>query len=1229
MGENKVKILIGNHGLEKSEWLYNYLIKESRVESDPKIVDLGKKIYLVVPEQDTNEKQRIMMNRSSKLGYGSGIINIDVVSFDRIAHNVFDILNIEPREEKIIDDDAKTMILVLLLSNLNKDGKLKYYSKMSNKVGFAKKLTKAMSEFYAYDVNDEDFAKAIEKCENQATMKTKLEDLNLIFNEFKSLLSTNAYSIKEDKYDKLNKVITTKDNIFKNAIVAFEGFTGFTPVQLDIFKKISRVAKEVFVLIDQRFDDENNINLNEVFNDDKVFYLSNRFVRDIGRAVDVKDLNTLRYDYKGEKPAYKYDGKADLAFVEKNIYNYKSKDALNEKPNNIELYEAKNVEDEILNVAHIIKRLLKENSELKYNDIRIVVPRVEDYSDKMIRIFNKYQIPLFVDDSKTLLNSPYIETIRAALDVIAYDFSYDSVMRYINSGIISKYKNIFELDNFIREYGIRGYKRYSYSDGKDGRKDPGFDTIINYHNENSKKKAEENKNKDFKVEETKYSKILETKREIFDPLCNLYNALKKKSVSNYIEAIEVFIKEIELDAKFNSFLYKLAHREDDLNRANEISVLTTSKEVTIETIKNIKSINSLMKDEIEIADFKRLLDVGFIDKGVKVIPHSLDQVVIGDFMRSRFYNPKVEICIGMNQSVIPAATNDVSLIDDKMREIFKDIKELSQTTVETALNQRLYIYLALTNPIDKLILSYPRINASDESDSKSSVISAIERLFGEMTVDEDGNNKFKTKLPTINVNRNNMGFYQWNDVVDYIAINMPELRQEYSAEKKENDASKDVTTLDLDKVATKKAIRTLYSLDKDKLKIDFENILHRRNFVSSESINPKLASELFTLSRGSSKGSASSIETYNKCPYRYFLERTIKLKERKNYEISSMDLGTLIHGVFEIVFKKYNEKTLFDNQNIEEIIDDAIKEALAENLSFKELKNGNDTYYGNNKLELVKDMTRNLIIKSLQYIKRITADSKLNEYYEEVPFNFNVKATVDKVEKNEEIEGRIDKIEVFKDGDNAYVNIIDYKSGMKAKKIYADDIKNGVSIQLILYLDYMKNYNNKDLNKSSDRIVDIKDDKKIIPCGAFYLWIDDPIIRIENKDDIATLSNAKFEKMSYEGIINGDENAIKSINENFTIQKYKTGDNKDKVKNVFNESNGFELHGIILKDSKEFEDLTKTVHEKINKSIDEIKTGVIKAKPIKADNCTHCPYINVCKKEITIDDETSQNSGEG
>ena len=116
----KVKLIIGSHGSGKSDWIYNRFLDMSRNQNDKSKIDLNKKFILIVPEQDTNDKQRTMIKKSIEKGFGSGILNIDVVSFDRIAHNVFEILNIEPIKEHVIDDDMKTMILSLVLSKLAK-----------------------------------------------------------------------------------------------------------------------------------------------------------------------------------------------------------------------------------------------------------------------------------------------------------------------------------------------------------------------------------------------------------------------------------------------------------------------------------------------------------------------------------------------------------------------------------------------------------------------------------------------------------------------------------------------------------------------------------------------------------------------------------------------------------------------------------------------------------------------------------------------------------------------------------------------------------------------------------------------------------------------------------------------------------------------------------------------------------------------------------------------------
>ena len=213
--KSNIRLIMGSHCSGKSDWLYNRFISMSRNEKDKTKIDLSKKLFLVVPEQDTNDKQRLMMKKMSECGYGAGIFNIDVVSFDRIAHNVFDILSIEPAKENVIDDDAKAMILSLLVSELNKQNELKYYRRMINKMGFAKKLTEAVSELYSYNVSDEEVLKASNSKYASYITKGKLIDLAKIFKGFKNKLKELNYFIKEDKYDLLNKSIV-KTNIIND-----------------------------------------------------------------------------------------------------------------------------------------------------------------------------------------------------------------------------------------------------------------------------------------------------------------------------------------------------------------------------------------------------------------------------------------------------------------------------------------------------------------------------------------------------------------------------------------------------------------------------------------------------------------------------------------------------------------------------------------------------------------------------------------------------------------------------------------------------------------------------------------------------------------------------------------------------------------------------------------------------------------------------------------------------
>ena len=1176
--DSKVKIIIGSHGSGKSDWIYNRFLDMSRNQNDKSKIDLGKKLILVVPEQDTNDKQRTMIKKSIEKGFGSGILNIDVVSFDRIAHNVFEILNIEPIKENVIDDDMKTMILSLVLSKLAKANKLKYCDKMVNRVGFARKLTQVVSEFYAYSVSDEEIDKVI-SAKKSDIYRDKLNDFKLIFDEFKKVLIDMHFSIKEDKYDLLDKRIGDV-SIFDNAVVAFDGFTGFTPIQLSIFKKIVSKASEVYVTLDYRDPAEiKTFNIDSDIEDTDLFYLSKKFVKDIAGAIDTKNIEDLLCDDSIKDVIYKYsDDKNDLSFIEKNIYRISyGKEKIDVK--NIDYFVADNIREEVLNVVQKIFDLVR-NEGYKFSDIRIVVPQIENYRNFIIKAFDKYNIPLFIDDSERIINAPYIEAIRAALDVINYNFSYESIMRYINSGISEKSREVYEFDNFVLEHAIRGYDRYK----------TGFEKI--------------------KITYDKKEKIYSVKKNYIEPLIMLYEDLSgDKSIKTYINAVINFIKNAELNEKYEVLdkqIEELTERDISYSRIN--AIFKYSKEVVENVINDLSNLEKYkekdkeeyLSSDISIEEFRRMFDAGLSNKALKSIPFSLDQVVVGDLMRSRFDNPKVEFFLGLNQSAVPSKNSDVSLIDDAIRELFaKNVKELSQTTIETTLNQRFYIYLAMTNPTDRLILSYTKVNSEGDSDEKSPVLIMIEKMFNQ----SDDDKKFYPKR----VDTDLFSFYDYEDLISYAALNMQDIGN-YS--KKDNDGN---FIYEFPYEVEKRIVRAkkvLNYLKKQKGYDDIsKKILMQPKFYRDIRLNKKLNDDLLKLDKNEYKGSATSIENFNSCPFKFFMEHSLKLKDNKEYKVEPIDIGNLAHSVFENLFKddKIIEKS---SEDLHALVDKNISNVFKSNTTFSEFDKKEKDYIGANKLEYIKSRVVDLMHHSTDVLVDMAKAMKFKTDATEYKFEYDINENSE-FENKSILVGKIDRIDVCDIDGKTYVNVIDYKSGKREKTLDFKDLEAGTNIQLTLYIDYCLN---KKYKKGKDAP---------IFAGSFYFWVGEGKIREEdfNKDNNSRddLQKKISSEIGYNGMSNSDEEVIEAIYDSPTIVKNSKGN-----VNSINLKNGYKLDGKYI-DEEKLNSYIEKMHLKVNESIYNIKNGVITAKPYKGNICNNCPYSNICRKEQLLVEEGSDS----
>ena len=66
-----------------------------------------------------------------------------------------------------------------------------------------------------------------------------------------------------------------------------------------------------------------------------------------------------------------------------------------------------------------------------------------------------------LDDKKNVLDNCLVELIRASLEAVRQDFSYESVMRFLRTGLVSQDRTTMDrLENYILAMGIRGGKRF-------------------------------------------------------------------------------------------------------------------------------------------------------------------------------------------------------------------------------------------------------------------------------------------------------------------------------------------------------------------------------------------------------------------------------------------------------------------------------------------------------------------------------------------------------------------------------------------------------------------------------------------------------------------------------------------------------------------------------------------------------------------------------------------------
>ena len=654
----------------------------------------------------------------------------------------------------------------------------------------------------------------------------------------------------------------------------------------------------------------------------------------------------------------------------------------------------------------------------------------------------------------------------------------------------------------------------------------------------------DNENKKNEVQ-----RLNEIRKEIINPLIKLQEKIKEEKTANNITKLlyEFLISQ--------SIEEKVTEKIKDLEANNKRELAKEYKESYQIILDILDEIVLIFKDDkMTIDKYEKILKIGLKNSGLGKIPGTQDQVILGDVDRSRSHKVDVVFIIGLNDGSFPSNNKDEGFLSDNDREVLKeDGIELAKTTLEQLYDDKFNIYKAFTTAEKQLYLSYSSSDKDGKSQRPSILITQIKKMFPNLKEESDVVSKryeIVNKEVTYQELIENISKLKKKEKIEDIWY---EIYNYYKSQEGWNE-----------------------ELSKDLEAINYSNL---PTDIKKENIDKLYGNTL--------KTSVSRLEQYRRCPFSYYLQYGLKLKEKETLKIQSMDTGSFMHETIDNFFDYVREEGLELSEIDEEKIFEIVSNIVEENLK----SSRNMIFTATTKYKILVRRLKKIISKALKYIIETIIYSDFSIEGTEVEFSEKgkYKPIILNLEngKKVEITGKIDRIDTATKDEGKYLRIIDYKSS--AKDIDLNEVYAGLQIQLLTYTDA------------------ICRQEDIIPAGIFYFSLLEQMANKRIEED--KIEEEIRKKFKMKGLIIADVKIIKMNDNTLNV-----GTSKIVPAGITTsgEINKKDTKGV---KQEEFKILQDYIYKTIKDISKEILSGKIDLKPFNKKGktpCEYCVYKSIC-----------------
>lgn len=1127
------RFITGRSGANKSGWILEE-VKESLIK-EPK----GVPIYYIVPEQMTFQQEKALYSDPDI----QGSIRAQVVSFSRLAWRILQ--ETGGATKKYISSIGVQMMLRKIIEE--KQGEWQTFQKALEKQGFLEQLEQMITEFKRYEITPEGLKmylshmdQFVHKEHGEEALISKLTDLLYIYEKLTVALADH-YMDGEDQLRLLaEKIIDC--NLLDDAIIYIDGFHSFTPIELSVIEALMKKCRDVTISLTVEPPEQEVSELSLFHQTTETYHV----LLQLAEENEIKTDPPVRL-----APDEKWKKNSPFAHLEKYFDTRPAKVYEGDIP--IQIAEAYHPRAEVEGVAQEILRLVREEN-YRFRDIAIFIRETNPYHDLIQTIFSDYDLPVFVDEKRSMLHHSLIEFIRSALDVVEGNWRYDAVFRVLKTGFIpsgdGKYPltpdAIDELENYVLEYGIRSRETWLGEDEWKFQRFRGFDQQV---------QTDEEKNVQKRI--NAYRKQV---TQAFGPFDEQLR--EAKTVIERCTAIYMLLEAVGAPAR-------LEKMRNDYDEAGKIEKGREQEQVWNAVIQLFDEMVEMAgEEEMSLSVFRSVLDSGLETLKFSHVPPTLDHVIVGTIDRSRVSGVKCAFLLGVNEGTWPMKPDSDGLITEVEREHLKDHGlQLADTAKRQLLDDWFYMYLAFTAATDRMMVSYPISNEEGNAKMPSQLIKRMEEIFPkceDRLLFQDAEESLaaerfittpeKTRAAlTAQLSRYVKGYPMqdvWWHVLNWYIEKEPKGENTYHI------------------------LQSLFYENKPK------------------SLSEKTIQQIFPKTV---KASVSRLETYFRCSYQYFAKYSLGLNERKTYKLDAPDIGQLFHEALKMITEWVQEEgkdfTVLTQEDSDQYAKKAVS-VLAPVLQNQILHSSNRYQYIQKKLEEV-------IAKAAFILSEQARRSEFSPVGLEIGFGEKEKLPplVVPLENGYELmlRGRIDRVDQAKLNDQLFLRIIDYKSSEKDLNLV--EVYYGLALQMLAYLDVVLSYSEEWLGM------------KASPAGVLYFHVHHPFINVEGNIDDFQVEKEIFKKYKMKGLLVSDEQIVRNMDTSLDSGYSQI------VPAALKKNGGFYSNSSVA-DEAVFAKLKNHIHELMKRAGLDITQGGVHLNPFQFKQqtaCTYCPFLSVCQ----------------